>query len=58
MSGLNYNYISINRNLIRFIKSPFLRKYYKLKPKSIYDIKNMISNTQKYLEKHIKVYEK
>ena len=52
------NYISINRNLIRFIKSPFLRKYYKLKPKSIYDIKKMINLTNNFIEKKIKNYAK
>tara|TARA_B100001248_G_scaffold20943_1_gene14072 strand:- start:3738 stop:4907 length:1170 start_codon:yes stop_codon:yes gene_type:complete len=52
------NYISIQKNLLNLIKKPYFLKFYKLKPKSIYDIKNMISNTQKYLEKHIKVYEK
>tara|TARA_Y100001958_G_C21094781_1_gene446752 strand:- start:427 stop:966 length:540 start_codon:yes stop_codon:yes gene_type:complete len=52
------NYISINRNLIRFIKSPFLRKYYKLKPKSIYDIKKMINVTNNFIENKIKNYAK
>ena len=52
------NYISINRNLIRFIKSPFLRKYYKLKPKSIYDIKKMINLTNNFIENKIKNYAK
>ena len=52
------NYISIQKNLLNLIKKPYFLKFYKLKPKNIYDIKNMISNTQKYLEKHIKVYEK
>ena len=52
------NYISINRNLIRFIKSPYLRRYYKLKPKSIYDIKKMINLTNNFIEKKIKNYAK
>ena len=29
----NINYISIHRNLIKLIKSPFFNKFYKLKPK-------------------------
>ena len=52
------NYISINRNLIRFIKSPYLRRYYKLKPKSIYDIKKMINLTNNFIENKIKNYAK
>ena len=35
----NINYISIHRNLIKLIKSFFFNKFYKLKPKNIYDIK-------------------
>jgi 1-deoxy-D-xylulose-5-phosphate reductoisomerase len=35
------NYISIQKNLINIIKNPYFKKYYKLKPKNIYD-KNII----------------
>jgi 1-deoxy-D-xylulose 5-phosphate reductoisomerase len=50
------NYISIQQNLLRLIKKPFFRKYYKLKPKSIYDIKKMISITKSYLNTNINYY--
>ena len=50
------NYISITRNLLRLIKSPYFLKYYKLKPKNIYDIKKMIKITKKYLDIKIKYY--
>ncbi len=52
------NYISIQKNLINIIKSPYFKKYYKLKPKNIYDIKNMIVLTKNYLNKNIIYYEK
>ncbi len=54
----NINYISIHRNLIKLIKSPFFNKFYKLKPKNIYDIKKMILITKKYLILNIKLYDK
>ena len=47
------NYISIHLNLLRLIKRPFFKKFYKLKPKSIYDIKQMINVTNKYLKKNM-----
>ena len=52
------NYLSITKNLLTLIKSPFLLKYYKLKPKSIYDIKKMIEITKNYLDKNLKHYAK
>ena len=52
------NYLSIQRNLINIIKKPYFTKYYKLKPKNIYDIKNMIRITKNYISKNIKYYEK
>ena len=51
------NYISIQRNLLKLIKTSYFSKFYKLKPKNIYDIKNMINLTKFYLEKKIKYYE-
>ena len=33
-------------------------RYYKLKPKNIYDIKKMIMITKNYLEKNLVYYEK
>ena len=52
------NYVSINKNLLKFIKNHYFLKYYKLKPKNIYDIKKMIKLTKKYLNSKIKYYEK
>ncbi len=52
------NYISIQKNLINIIKSPYFKKYYKLKPKNIYDIKKMIIIAKNYLNKNIIYYEK
>ena len=51
------NYISIQKNLLNIIKKPYFSKYYKLKPKNIYDIKNMIKTTKNYLKDNIKYYE-
>ena len=50
------NYKSIYSNLLLFMKKPYFRKYYALKPKDIYDIKKMIKITNKYLEKNFKYY--
>ena len=52
------SYQSIHKNLIKLIKKPYFKKYYKLKPKNIYDIKKIISNTNKYLDLNVKNYEK
>ncbi|OCW77767.1 hypothetical protein AKH19_02275 [Pelagibacteraceae bacterium GOM-A1] len=52
------NYISIQKNLINIIKKPYFKKYYKLKPKNIYDIKKMIILTKNYLNKNIIYYDK
>ena len=52
------NYKSIHMNILRLINKPYLSKYYKLKPKNIYDIKKMITITKKYLEGNIKFYDK
>ncbi len=50
------NYISIQKNLINMIESTYLKKYYKLKPKNIYDIKKMIAITKNYLILNLKSY--
>ena len=50
------NYISITRNLLKLIKSPYFLRYYKLKPKNIYDIKKMIKKTKNYLDIKVKYY--
>ena len=52
------NYISIQKNLLNIIKNPYFKKYYKLKPKNIYDIKKMIILAKNYLNKNIIYYEK
>ena len=52
------NYISIKSNLLKHIKNPYFKKYYKLKPKNIYDIKKISMLTKNYLEKNIIKYEK
>ena len=45
------NYHSLNLNLIKLIKIPYFTRYYKLKPKNIIDIKNMVKRVIKYLNK-------
>ena len=52
------NYISIQKNLLKIIKKPYLKKYYKLKPNSVYDIKKMILITNDILRENLKIYEK
>ena len=52
------NYASLQLNLLKLIKSPFFRKYYKLKPKNVYDIKKMIKITNNFLKNKIIYYEK
>ena len=54
----NINYISIHNNLLYFINSSYFKKYYKLKPKNIYDINKMIKITKKYLDLKLKHYDK
>ena len=51
------NYLSIQQNLLNLIKKPYFKKFYKLKPKNIYDIKNMIIVTKNYLDKNLQYYE-
>jgi len=52
------NYISIQKNLLNLIESTYFKKYYKLKPKNIYDIKKMITITNNYLNLNLKYYDK
>ncbi len=49
--SINYN--SIQLNLLKHIKNPYFKKFYKLKPKSIYDIKKTVVLTKSYLEKNL-----
>ena len=51
------NYISLQLNVINLLKKPYFRKYYKLKPKNIYDIKKIINMTKNYISKNLKHYE-
>ena len=44
------NYVSIHKNLLSLIKTPYFTKYYKLKPK-IFMIKNIIKISKNYLNK-------
>ncbi len=52
------NYLSIQKNLLKLIKNPYFKSYYNLKPKNIYDIKNMIKLTKNYLNDKLVIYEK
>ncbi len=52
------NYISIQKNILKLIKNRYFTRYYKLKPKNIYDIKKIINLSKNYLEKNLKNYEK
>ena len=42
---------------IRYLLSEISSKYYKLKPKNIYDIKKIINMTKNYISKNLKHYE-
>ena len=52
----NIKYFYIEKYLLKLIKSPFFKKYYKLKPKNIFDIKNMVNITKKYLNLKLSKY--
>ena len=56
LSG-DINYHSLNVNLMKLIKTPYFTRYYKIKPKNIIDIKNMVKRVINYLNK-IKLNEK
>ena len=43
--------------LLKFIKKPYFRKFYRSKPKNINNIKNMIELTKKYLRANYMNYE-
>ena len=46
------NYLSINNNLLKLIKTPYFTRYYRFKPKNIIDIKIMIRKVITYLNKN------
>tara|TARA_B100001250_G_C19781178_1_gene781943 strand:+ start:797 stop:1963 length:1167 start_codon:yes stop_codon:yes gene_type:complete len=48
------NYLSLNSNLMKLIKIPYFKRFYKLKPKNIIDIKIMINKVNNYLVKYFK----
>ena len=50
------NYLSLQLNILKFLKKPYFIKYYKLKPKNIYDIKKVIIMTKNYVETNYKNY--
>ena len=50
------NYLSLQLNILNFLKKPYFIKYYKLKPKNIYDIKKVIIMTKNYVETNYKNY--
>ena len=52
------NYISIQKNLLYFIQCSYFKKFFKLKPLNITDVKSMIKITDNYLDKNIKFYDK
>ncbi len=45
------NYFSLNKNLTNLIKNPYFKRYYKLRPKKIIDIKIMVNKVTTYLNK-------
>tara|TARA_Y100000741_G_scaffold161424_1_gene121770 strand:- start:4198 stop:5079 length:882 start_codon:yes stop_codon:yes gene_type:complete len=45
------NYLSLNNNLVKLIKSPYFTRYYKLNPKNIIDIRIMVKKVITYLNK-------
>ena len=51
------SYLSLKKNIMKFIKIPYFMRYYKLRPKNIIDIKVMVKNVTNYLNK-IKLNEK
>jgi len=51
------NYYSLNFNLLKLIKIPYFVKYYRLKPKNINDIKNMVIKVKIYLKNYLENYE-
>ena len=52
------NYISIQKNLLFFIKCTFFKKFFNMKPFNINDVKNMIKITNIYLDNNIKFFKR
>ena len=53
----NIKYFYIEKYLLKLIKSPYFKKFYKLKPKNILDIKNMVNITKNYLNLKLSKYD-
>ena len=53
----NIKYFYIEKYLLKLINSPYFKKFYKLKPKNILDIKNMVNITKKYLNLKLSKYD-
>ena len=47
------SYISILKIMFILLKKPYLTRYYKLSPKNINEIKNMVEKTKKYLNEYL-----
>jgi len=47
------SYISIHKTILKLIKKPYFTKFYKSSPNNINDIKIMVKNTSKYLNKYL-----
>ena len=45
------SYLSLNTNLTKLIKNPYFKRYYKLRPKNIIDIKIVVKKVTTYLNK-------
>ena len=45
------NYLSLNNNLIKLIKTPYFTRFYKSNPKNIIDIRIMVKKVVSYLNK-------
>ena len=45
------NYLSLNNNLVKLIKTPYFTRFYKLNPKNIIDIRIMVKKVVSYLNK-------
>ncbi len=53
----NIKYFYIEKYLLKLIKNPYFKKFYKLKPKNILDIKNMVNITKNYLNLKLSKYD-
>ncbi len=47
------SYISIHLLMLKFLKKSYFKKYYKVKPNNINQIKSMVDKVNNYIKKHI-----